>query len=159
MFLFHAPLACLPCCLVRFIWCGGGVLCVWCSVIGCGPYVAGVLYICLDAHLYGLCYYVGGAAGCRFSLVHVPSPFWLKVQVGLLRSRRPFLLRRALLLCCCVCSVWGCGLALPCGRCAAAGVGVMIWVRRLAAFGVLWCALFFGFVGCCAEAFWSVGCG
>ena len=90
MFLFHAPLACLPCCLVRFIWCGGGVLCVWCNVIGCGPYVAGVLYICLGAHLYGLCYYVGGATGCRFSLVHVPSAFWLKVQVGLLRSRKPF---------------------------------------------------------------------
>ena len=92
-------------------------------MIGCGPYVAGVLYICLDAHLYGLCYYVGGAAGCRFSLVHVPSPFWLKVQVGLLRSRTPFLLRRALLLCVAFArfgfAVW---------RCREAGARQLSWV-------------------------------
>ena len=52
-----------------------------------------------------------------------------------------------------------CRLALPRGRCAAAGVGVMTRARRLATCVVLGGAWFLCFVGCCAESCCSVGCG
>ena len=138
-----------------FMGCVGCVLCGWCSAVRGGPSAAGLLYICVVVRLHVLFHDVGGAAGCRFNLVHVPSPFRLKVQVGLLRSRRPFLLRRALLLCGCVCSVWFCGLALPRGRCATTGACVCYDV--VAAVGSVWgivvCVVAECFASCCAGTF------